>query len=170
LVLIGALAGFVSVQKTVDGRGVAVGDTGWRTWQTASHDPYSLAHYLDAGVLPPDPPQWMLYEAERDSSGARLNASCVYSLKGKMPDGRWWRLSGEGSGIPASTAHRSWLQSDGAIREADGSIRIFVSPSPRPANWIMPPPVSDLHLLLFVLEAPKGGQSAPPKIDRISCP
>ncbi len=170
VVMVGALAGFVSVQKFVEARGHALAGSTWRTWQVDSSDPYSVAHYFDEGMLPPDAPQWSLYENSKDSSGQSLEADCVYALAGKMPPGRWWRLSAESNGASASAAHHSWLQSDSAVLEADGSIRIAVSPSPRPANWIMPPDINDLKLLLFVLEEQKGAVPAPPQIDRISCP
>jgi len=170
LLLIGALGGFISAQRSVDGRGEALANSAWRSWQGKEPDPYSLAHYLDGGMLPPDAPQWTLYETEKDSSGARLDGDCIYNMIGRMPAGRWWRLSAEGGGPPGATAHRSWLQSDSAIVEADGTIGISLSPSPRPANWIMPPDISDLRLLLFVLEADKGATATPPEINRISCP
>jgi hypothetical protein len=167
--VIGTLLGFVSAERTVEGRGTVVAGTAWRIWPSGT-DPYVLAHYLGAGMLPPDSPQWTVYETQWDSTGAKLDSDCVYAVKGKLPAGRWWRMSAEGKNAAVSPPHRSWLQSDNAVLEADGTVRIALSPSPRPANWLMPPDVSDLRLLLFVLEENRGDKVPPPAVDRISCP
>jgi hypothetical protein len=169
LLLVGGLLGYVSVSRAIEARGSAVAGTTWQTWQGEDTTPYSIAHYLGEGVLPPDAPQWRLYEARLDNQGSTLDGRCVYTLKGKMPEARWWRISAEGSGAAAEAAHNAWLQSDSAILEHDGTIRIAVSPSPRPGNWIMPQP-SKIRLLLFVLEERRNNKELPPVIERISCP
>jgi hypothetical protein len=167
LLFVGSLAGYMTAEQMIDGRGQAVSNTTWRNWQGKPGDPYALAHYLDAGMLPPDRTQWTVYEADRDSQGSSLDADCTYTLKGKLPPLRWWRLAAEGKGGGEGAGERNWLQSDGAIREADESIVISISPTPRPGNWIVAPDVSTLRLMFFLLEA----RSVPdlPAIERVSC-
>jgi hypothetical protein len=169
LLFVGSLLGFVTAQRTIDAGGRAVAGGQWRSWNAPSGDPYSLAHYLREGVLPPDSPQWTVYEAELDSSGAGLDGDCVYSLKGRLPQARWWRLVADAGSAADPLAHRSWLESDAAVFEADGSIAIAVAPEPRAANWIEPSGRSAMTLQFFFLEERKGSGQLPP-IDRISCP
>jgi len=166
--IFGIAIGYYTEQRTVDQRGQAIATTYWRNWQGGRSDPYALAHYLDEGMLPPDGAQWSVYETTRDSQGASLRADCVYALAGKMPEGRWWRLSAEGKGVTDPENHPAWLQSDTAILEPDGSVRIAVAPTPRSSNWIMPGDISSMRLLLFVLEERK--KLPLPDVTRISCP
>lgn len=169
MLLFGALAGYISANRAIESRGQVLEGSGWRSWQDTGSDPYVLAHFLNEGVLPPDKVQWRVYETAIDSSGDDLDSDCVYTLSGAMPESRWWRLSAEGSGSPVGAEHKSWVQSDTAILEPDGTVRIAVSPLPRPANWLMPANVSGLRLMLFVLEERKGSKP-PPAVERISCP
>ncbi len=170
MLFVGVLIGYISVQRLMDSRTEAAAGSGWVTWQERTPDPYSVARYLKEGMLPADSAQWTVYETNRDSAGWRIDADCVYSIKGRMPASRWWRLSAEGPGGSEQALHKSWLQSDGTVFESDGSVRILLSPSPRPANWIMPPDASGLRLLLFVLEERRQDRIAPPPVERISCP
>jgi hypothetical protein len=168
LLFVGTLAGFITAQRSIESRGRSVAETGWRTWQGDDADPYALAHFLDSGVLPPDGSQWSVYEAFADSKGNALDADCIYRIRGKIPQSRWWRISAEGAYPSTELPAHSWLQSSGVIYESDGSVNIAIAPVPQPGNWMMLPDVSSLKLLVYILE--RQDTAAPlPAIEQVSC-
>jgi len=120
--------------------------------------PYTIAHYLLAGRLPPNTGQFIELTAERDDKGALLSASCEYVLTlpaGKTP--HWWSLTVfAGTLSPAGGT----LSSQSAVSEADGSVRIAVAREPQSGNWISAPEAGRFSLLYASKAA--GEDVAPP--------
>lgn len=125
---------------------------------TSAVHPYTTAHYLLDGRLPPSAGQFVELTAQRDAQGNQVNASCDYLLTlaaGTAP--RWWSLSVFAGRL---TPERSTLMNQSAIAEADGSIRIAVTRHPQPGNWIKAP-VTGRYTLLYMASENQGRPGAP---------
>ena len=123
----GSIAGVASAHWAIDRASVtAIGP--WRSWTGGG--PYTAAHYLLSGRLPPARGLDLVFEASSDSQGERLDGDCDYTLTGRRIGARWWRI--------AAPAGGSAVTSTRAIGEPDGSIRISLSREPRPGNWMRP--------------------------------
>ena len=126
-----------------------------------SNDFYVRAHYLLDGRLPPAPGQLTESTAETDSENRPLTGVCTYRLAstGLLP--RWWSLSVIG-GDGATAPLQGTASSDTAIRQADGSVEIVLSPGPRPGNWLKSPDRRRLTLLYSALPQQAAISATPP--------
>jgi hypothetical protein len=112
-------------------------------WQSRSLDaqdsalPYSLAHFLMDGRLPP-PASVKDFTRSADDAGVALDARCVVEIRGTIPQARWWTVSATDSeGLALRDSHT--LTSGGAILEPGGELVLRISSTPQPGNWIRPP-------------------------------
>ena len=137
----GALAGVASAYGAVQMLGAEAIASG-SPWQvrdvaaTAAVHPYTVAHYLLRGRLPPSGGQFVEFTASSDEAGSALTAGCDYVLtlpRDKQPS--WWSVTAEGD----VTADDATAMSSGIVAEADGSVRLVASPYPQPGNWIAAP-------------------------------
>jgi hypothetical protein len=147
----GVVIGVVSAQWSIEKTATAMtaGGGPWKSWfsGTASiRDPYVNAHYLMFGRLPPALGQELLFEAVLDDDGATLAASCDYVVQGPRLAARWWQLAltNEERSEPPSVS----FTSPQFIGEADGTMRIAISRSPKAGNWINPGDLSHFALVL----------------------
>jgi len=172
----GVVLGVVSAQWSIEKTATAMtaGGGPWKSWfnGTASiRDPYVNAHYLMFGRLPPALGQELLFEAVNDDDGAALNASCDYVVHGPRLSARWWQLAltnEERTELPAVS-----FASPHFIGEADGTLRVAISRSPKTGNWINPGDLS--HFALVLKLRPGSGLNAGvsmvtlPRIRRETC-
>ena len=152
----GAIAGLASAHLAMQGSAT---EGLWRSRQpeTATAKPYELARdMLDRALVVPGPAM-AEFVLERDTDGSGLDADCLYTLKGKLPEALWWSLSGGGDGekgLPAAAT------SAGTIFEADGSVSIAISREPLPGNLIRPPSSGTFVIRLRVFGDAPGGMAA----------
>jgi hypothetical protein len=125
--LIGGLGGIASAHWAID-RAASAASGSWRTW--IGNSPYTSAHYLLEGRLPPARGVDLIYEADKDTEGRPLAGTCDYALSGSALAARWWRVSTPGSDEAVA--------SSGAIGEPDGTVRLVMSNSTRPGNRLSP--------------------------------
>lgn len=134
-VVLGIMTAQWSIEKTATV--MTTGGGPWKSWfaGTASiRDPYVIAHYLMFGRLPPALGQELLFEAAQDDDGTALTAACDYVITGPRLSARWWQLAltdGE-TNAPSNIT----FTSPRLIGEADGTMRIALSRTPKTGNWI----------------------------------
>lgn len=138
-IAVGCFSAFAMIQSA--GVAPVAKGTPWLSRAAAMADSngfYVRSHYLLEGRLPPAPSQLGEATAETDSDGQPLTGSCAYLLTSTGPLPRWWSL-----GIIDSSAAAGALQttadSDTAVREADGSVKVAAAREPQPGNWLKSP-------------------------------
>ncbi len=134
--LIGGGLGLVTAARAIDTGVAGISTTygQWLTWPSAGRqdeDPYTRAHFLLDGRLPISTFEATEFETAVDAAGKPLEASCTYVLEGPLPPSRWWSLWTEPG--PEGSAG---ITSQAAVLEPDGTIRVMLSPSPQPGNWV----------------------------------
>lgn len=164
----GAMLGLISAVVSVDrfAARVPVRGSTWTMWGTGTGTSfYASAHYLLGGRLPPAPAQTLELSASRDDSGNALDPRCTYLIEGKPGALTWWSLATASLGGTA-TRVEALLDSSSSVLDADGTLYVTVSPSPRAGNWIAPPAEKTFTLLFTAAQKGAGG-SAPvlPQLD-----
>jgi hypothetical protein len=173
----GLVIGIVTAQWSMEKTATAMtaGGGPWKSWfsGTASiRNPYVNAHYLTFGRLPPALGQELLFEAARDDDGAVLDAACDYVVAGPRFSARWWQLAltDEGTSQPTPIT----LSSPRLIGEPDGTLRIAISRTAKPGNWINPGDISRFALVLKLRPGSGLNEAASvvtlPQIKREACP
>lgn len=159
-IIAGIGSAFLATQTL--GTTAAVKDSPWELRDNSPAStvhPYTTAHYLLDGRLPPSAGQFLELTAEYDAGGKHINASCDYLLMlpaGKTP--RWWSVAAFAGRL---TADGSTLMNQSAVAEADGSIRIAVTRHPQPGNWIKAPATGRYTLLYMSSESQTGSSGRP---------
>jgi hypothetical protein len=145
--------------------------------QTANADPYAKSHRAKAGRLLYGSAEGLTFTAASDEAGEQLNGTCTYRISGKTPTARLWTLyAADPDGRPLATraelpaAHNS----QGILRNRDGSFAITVSPTAKPMNWLALPDTGAFSLVLTLLDTPAAGSSGligleMPKVERLGC-
>ena len=160
----GALAGVASAYAAVQMLGLEAISSG-SPWQvrnvaaTAAVHPYTVAHYLLRGRLPPSGGQFVEFTASGDEAGNALTAACDYvlTLPGDKQPG-WWSITSEGD----AEVENATAMSSAIVAEADGSVRLTASPYPQPGNWIATPRSGRYSLLYTASRAEAGSAGAVP--------
>ena len=168
-VAFGVAAGCFSAFALIQSAGVkpVAGDEPWQTRTAALAGPnafYVRSHYLLEGRLPPAPSQLGEATAENDADGRPLSGGCSYLITSTGPLPRWWSI-----GV-ASAAFQSTADSDTAVREADGSVRITVATPPQPGNWLKAPDRRRFTLIYSALSSGPKSLDPPFTITRGTCP
>jgi hypothetical protein len=173
---LGALAGLTSALASIDSFGnyQVEKDSPWQgrdlSPSSRAH-PYSLAHFLTAGRLPPATGQMLEFVAQRSNDGNVLSAECRYLLTAAKPNTpRWWSLlAASGSG---SHENAALISSETAVTENDGSIVVAVSHQPSSGNWIQSP-ANGAFTLTYTMADPAtvSRRRTPPafSIKRVGC-
>jgi len=113
----------------------------WNSWTAAGRidsDPYTRAHFARTGRLPITSTTARYYHADRDDSGARLDADCTYEIVGRGPAADWWSLAAYDMAgrLMANPANRYTVSSPGVLRTNNGQYRVRVSRTGSPGNWL----------------------------------
>ena len=146
--------------------------------QTVDADPYAKAHRARAGRLLFGSAEGLMFQADVDGSGKRLSSDCTYEMQGQTPPARFWSLYAANNvnqpllpapGLPA--AFNAW----NVLRDADGSVRVRISASAQPGNWLALRRGGPFRLVLSLLDTPTAGSSGVleigmPTIRKVSCP
>lgn len=156
-----------------------VTDGPWRTNLAAGNprsDPYTRARVALHGFLALNRSETIYYSAARDSSGHRLDGSCVYEISGRDPDARWWSVTAYGADeflIP-NPAGRYSVSKTTVARRPNGDFSVQVGGATGGVDWI---PLAPGRVLL-TLRLYNPGQEvvldpahvALPALKRVSCP
>lgn len=150
----------------------------WVTWTAAGRadaDPYTRAHFLRRGILPPSSIFSQTFQAATDGAGALLHSSCEYTIEGDEPQGSFWSLAvfdDKGRLIP-NPADRHAFNSATVVRPPNGGLEVALSRNARPGNWLPTGGAGRLTLQLTVDEAnaPFTGDDGwrLPQVRRLAC-
>lgn len=101
-------------------------------------DPYTRARVARTGEIVLGAGEGLVFIAETDDDGRRLEGACDYRLSGRTPTARLWTLSvtDDAGEPPTSTSGRTALVSREILRDADGRFEIAVAATARPGNWL----------------------------------
>jgi hypothetical protein len=169
----GVAAGCISAFALIQSAGVtpvAAGEV-WQSRAAALAGPnafYVRSHYLLEGRLPPAPSQLGEATAETDSDGRPLSGSCSYLISSTGPLPRWWSI-GVVESVDASSALQTTADSDTAVHEADGSVRIAAATAPQPGNWLKAPEKRRFTLIYSALASGPRVVEPPFAIKRGAC-
>ena len=113
----------------------------WVVWPNAGSpkaDPYTIAHFTRAGILPAKNLEVIYYYAETDTDGQPLLGSCNYMISGGSLQASEWSLTlydGDGDLI-RNPARRYGFNSRNTAFAANGNYVIWVSKDATPGNWL----------------------------------
>jgi hypothetical protein len=152
----------------------------WLTWTSAARpdaDPYTRAHFANAGTLPVSAEVQRTHIAKTDSAGARLHSSCEYALEGRLPKAEWWSIAvfDEAGRLIPNPAERYAFTGQTIALSGTGDFAIALAREARPGNWLPTGGAGRLTLALNVVEthAPDAGaaadQAALPTIRKVKC-
>ena len=172
-VAVGVAAGCASAFALIQSAGVQPVAAGapWQSRSAALAGPnafYVRSHYLLEGRLPPAPSQLGEATAETDSDGGPLSGGCSYRITSTGPLPRWWSI-----GVIESDKSKAALQttadSDTAVRETDGSVRIITATEPQPGTWLKTPDRRRFTLIYSALGSGSKALAPPFAIKRGVC-
>jgi hypothetical protein len=113
----------------------------WVSWTKAGApdpDPYTRAYLARAGALQLGVAEGLQLVAVVDSDNRPLERTCTYRVDGRTPTATFWTL------LPIGPDGATIARNDGPpgfhsgrlARATDGSLQLYVGPSPRPLNWL----------------------------------
>jgi hypothetical protein len=152
----------------------------WLTWTAAARpdaDPYTRAHFANAGTLPVSAEVQRTHVARTDQSGERLHSSCDYSIEGLNTPGDWWSLAvfDERGKLIANPAERYAFTRDTIAASGATAPVIVLSREARSGNWLPTGRAGPLALVLTVI-APRtsnpgtsGSDDGLPSIRKLKC-
>ena len=152
----------------------------WLVWTSAARpdaDPYTRAHFVQAGTLPVSAEVERTYVARVDDGGERLHSSCEYALEGKLTKAGWWSLAvfdERGRLIPNPADRYAFTGQTVAVTSAGGFI-VALAREARPGNWLPVGGAGRLAIVLNIVD-PRTPDSAAtpddmalPSIRKIKC-
>lgn len=153
--------------------------TGWPKSGARDADPYMRA-YLARGVhLPLGAGEGLELIATRDDDGRALETGCRYAISGLTPPARGWSIGltdAQGKALLPPDMRGGFTDAE-IVREEHGRLRILVSASPEPGNWLpLPGPGGRFQLRLRLYDTPissHAGELQPqalPRVTQIACP
>lgn len=138
-------------------------------------DPYTRARIARTGEIALGTGEGLVFVAEQDDEGRRLDGRCDYRIVGATPTARLWTLSlVDGSGaLPTSVTGRTSLTSREILRDADGAFEIAVAATARSGNWLPSAATGAESLMLRLYDTPLALSPDPdmkmPRIVRETC-
>lgn len=143
LVAIALTVGFgLSWYALTDGRLFGAYQSGpWTAWTHAgvpSPDPYTRAYLARAAALQLGQAEGLQLVAGVDSDNRPLDRACTYRIDGRTPTATFWTIvpTGPDGGSVSRADGPPGFQSTRIARAGDGSLQLYVGPSPRPLNWL----------------------------------
>ncbi len=130
----------------------------WMAWPDAGSpdpDPYTRAHLARGGQLQLGRSEGMVFDADTDSQGRPLSASCTYRLEGRTPVAALWTLVAtdrNGRNIIAED-DQVGLDSRHIARQPDGSMLIRISRNLAAGNWMQIAGQGKFRLVLTLYDA-----------------
>jgi len=101
-------------------------------------DPYTRARIARAGEIALGAGEGLVFIAEQDDEGRRLEGRCDYRIAGRTPTARLWTLAvlDDAGRLPASVTGRTSIVSREILRDADGEFVITLAATARQGNWL----------------------------------
>lgn len=183
LALVAGLAGGLAFTWTVVDGGHGFGRLSVGAWQAwprlgaADAEPYSRAALARSAEVPMTLAEGLMFLAETDEAGRRLDLACSYRLRGDVPAAAVWTLTAyrPDGGLVDNRVGRYGLTSAEALTGEPRRLDVMVSATAAPGNWL---PVGGdgrfvLALRLYdtpLSSAPQALASAKlPAIERLEC-
>ncbi|MBB4065746.1 DUF1214 domain-containing protein [Gellertiella hungarica] len=130
--------------------------------QTSAADPYARAHRAKGGRLLYGSAEGLVFQADEDDDGNRLDAACTYVMAGQTPIARAWTLyiarPDGGAGL-AADGRPNGLNSFIVARKADSTFEVTLSREAQAGNWLALPQAGPFRLVLTLLDTPTAGSS-----------
>jgi len=129
----------------------------WTTWTAAARpdaDPYTRAHFVNAGTLPVSSEVQRTLVARTDQAGDRLHSSCEYSIEGRLPKVEWWSIAvfdERGRLIPNAAERYAFTGQTIALAHA-GNFAVTLAREARAGNWLPTGGAGRLALVLNIAE------------------
>jgi hypothetical protein len=173
IMVAGCVVGYVTALQALGhaGTGPAPGNENWTQGIVNAKDTYAvyaLGHFREDGLLPP-PRSTMYFSRVKDDEGNSLRGNCAYEVSGPAPQARWWSISAEAAG---QAANGTAFTAGNAVLANDDSFKLALSRKPMAGNWLAPPDVGAMQVLLVLNEpyAPaKNTKLALPNVKRLGC-
>lgn len=177
----GALLGFaVTAWALGVGHGFGAMRVGpWPAWpQTggADIDPYARAVLAHSGQAPMGRDQGLMFIAEADFRGAKLDGRCDYRILAPLPTARFWTISlaTPSGALPPNPTGRYGFTSSEVLRREGGAFDINVSREAQPGNWLSPGDVAGFVVVLRLYETAldvdaRHDPATFPQIERLTC-
>lgn len=129
----------------------------WVIWTSAARpdaDPYTRAHFVQAGTLPISAAVERLYVAHRDNDGDRLHSSCEYAIEGKLVRADWWSLAvfDEAGRLIPNAADRYAFTDETVATDSGGNFTVTLAREARPGNWLPVGGAGRLAVALKILD------------------
>lgn len=138
-------------------------------------DPYTRARIARTGEITMGTGEGLVFIADVDDEGQRLEARCDYRLAGAMPPARLWTLvAQDDKGVVAvGPTGRNRLHSREILRGDGGRFEIVVAASARAGNWLPAPATGPIRLVLRLYDTPTSPTSSDtpdlPQPERRAC-
>lgn len=152
----------------------------WVTWLSAARpdaDPYTRAHFANAGTLAVSADVQRTYVAKVDTAGERLDSWCDYALEGRLQRADWWSIVAfnQQGLLVSNPAGRHAFTSQTIALSSNGSFSITLAREARAGNWLPTRGLGRLALVLTIVEprAPdndkRTDETALPTIRKLKC-
>ncbi|MCY6381513.1 DUF1214 domain-containing protein [Hoeflea prorocentri] len=158
------LSAAYALKATVGFGSISLGP--WKAWphaQTEKADPYAKAHRARAGRLLLGGAEGLVFIAGADSSGARLQTGCDYTIQGQTPPARFWTLhvtDNDDSLLPVDQVFPAAYHSQNVLKQQNGTFEITASTLPRSGNWLaLDGQDQPFKLVLTLFDTPTAGSS-----------
>lgn len=129
----------------------------WMSWTAAARpdaDPYTRAHFVNAGTLPVSAQVQRTLVARTDQNGDRLHSSCEYIVEGALPKVEWWSIAvfdERGRLIPNEADRYTFTGQTIALAHA-GNFTVTLAREARPGNWLPTGGAGRLAIVLNIAE------------------
>lgn len=129
----------------------------WMTWTSAARpdaDPYTRAHFVNAGTLAVSTEVQRTFVARTDSAGDRLHSSCEYTVEGRVPRADWWSLAvfDERGRLIPNAAERYAFTGQTLALSTPQSFAVILAREARAGNWLPTGGAGRLALTLNIAE------------------
>jgi hypothetical protein len=152
----------------------------WLTWTSAARpdaDPYTRAHFANAGTLPLSTEVERSFIARTDSGGERLHSSCEYVIEGRVPTADWWSIAvfdASGALIPNPAGRHAFTGQTIAL-SSTGAYTVAVAREARAGNWLPTKGAGRLAVVLAMVDNKSADLPVPtdatalPTIKKLRC-
>jgi hypothetical protein len=160
VVVLGTLLGlaltFLSLERGFGFGAVRAGPwTGWPKAGSPEIDPYARALVARSGSIPLGTGEGVTFTARADSTGAPFDPNCVYTVRGPMPQARYWTLSvfSPTGALIENPAKRYGFTSAEILRESTSPPEIVLAATAQPGNWLPTSPASSYVVVLRLYDS-----------------
>ncbi|MCR9120701.1 MAG: DUF1214 domain-containing protein [Phyllobacteriaceae bacterium] len=137
---LGGMSAWAVTERFAGFSALSIGQwTGFPLAGSKDVDPYARAHAARNGGIALGAAEGLAFSAADDTDGTPLVGSCSYVMEGRLPSSRLWTLrivdqAGRMLDAPLGVASRT--HSRALLHDPDGSIRIALSDTAEPGNWL----------------------------------